>query len=75
MEQLDNNKIPRIGSQGEKYRDLQLIIQLPKQVLFKLGTVCHFLIVKKIASIHYKNSKAFLFALFFEFFFLHTPPP
>ena len=32
MEQLDNNKPPKVGSQGEKYRDLQLIIQLPKQV-------------------------------------------
>ena len=35
MEQLDNNKPPKIGSQGEKYRDLQLIMQLPKQVNFK----------------------------------------
>ena len=35
MEQLDNNKPPKIGSQGEKYRDLQLIMQLPKQVSSK----------------------------------------
>ena len=35
MEQLDNNKPPKIGSQGEKYRDLQLIMQLPKQVSLK----------------------------------------
>ncbi len=33
MEQLDNNKIPKIGTSGEKYRDMQLIIQLPKQDL------------------------------------------
>ena len=33
MEQLDNNKIPRIASPGEKYRDIQLIVQLPKQDL------------------------------------------
>ncbi len=32
MEQLDNNRPPKIGSKGEKNRDLQLIIQLPKQV-------------------------------------------
>ena len=33
MEQLDNNKIPRVGTAGEKYRDIQLIVQLPKQDL------------------------------------------
>ena len=33
MEQLDNNKIPKLGTSGEKYRDLQLVIQLPKQDL------------------------------------------
>ena len=33
MDQLDNNKIPKIGTPGEKYRDIQLIIQLPKQDL------------------------------------------
>ncbi|KAK2182432.1 hypothetical protein NP493_354g03033 [Ridgeia piscesae] len=33
MDQLDNNKIPKVGSVGEKYRDLQLMLQLPKQDL------------------------------------------
>ena len=33
MDQLDNNKVPRIGNVGEKYRDIQLILQLPKQDL------------------------------------------
>lgn len=33
MQQLDNNKIPKIRSDGEKYRDMQLIVQLPKQDL------------------------------------------
>lgn len=33
MDQLDNNKIPRVGTPGEKYRDIQLIVQLPKQDL------------------------------------------
>ncbi len=27
------HKVPLLGTQGEKYRDLQLIIQLPKQDL------------------------------------------
>ncbi|KAG1667300.1 Protein prickle [Nymphon striatum] len=31
MQQLPNHKIPRLGSQGEKYRDRQLMLQLPKQ--------------------------------------------
>ena len=33
MEQLPNHKVPRLGSPGEKYRDIQLIYQLPKQDL------------------------------------------
>ena len=33
MDQLPNHKVPRIGSAGERYRDLQLIRQLPKQDL------------------------------------------
>ena len=33
MEQLDNTKIPKVGSRGEKYRDIQLVVQLPKQDL------------------------------------------
>lgn len=36
MEQLDNPKIPKVGSRGEKYRDIQIIIQLPKQDLSEL---------------------------------------
>ncbi|KAL1437613.1 hypothetical protein MTO96_048763 [Rhipicephalus appendiculatus] len=31
--QLPNHKVPRLGSPGEKYRDRQLIVQLPKQDL------------------------------------------
>ncbi|XP_023240313.1 prickle planar cell polarity protein 3-A-like isoform X1 [Centruroides sculpturatus] len=31
--QLPKDKIPRLGSSGEKYRDKQLIVQLPKQDL------------------------------------------
>lgn len=33
MQQLDNNKIPKLGSVGEKHRILQLITQLPKSDL------------------------------------------
>ncbi|PVD28899.1 hypothetical protein C0Q70_11494 [Pomacea canaliculata] len=33
MDQLPNHKVPRVGSQGERYRDLQIIKQLPKQDL------------------------------------------
>ena len=33
MDQLPNHKIPKIGAPGEKYRDIQLIIQLPKHDL------------------------------------------
>ena len=33
MQQLDNNKIPRLGSVGKKYHDTQLIVQLPRQDL------------------------------------------
>ena len=33
MEQLPNHKIPRINTPGEKYRDVQLMVQLPKQDL------------------------------------------
>ncbi|XP_046578865.1 prickle planar cell polarity protein 3-A-like isoform X2 [Haliotis rubra] len=33
MDQLPNHKVPRIGTPGEKYRDMQLIRQLPKQDL------------------------------------------
>ncbi|CAG2122074.1 unnamed protein product, partial [Medioppia subpectinata] len=31
--QLPANKVPRLGTPGEKYRDRQLIVQLPKQDL------------------------------------------
>jgi PET Domain len=33
MQQLDNNKIPRLGSVGKKYHDTQLVIQLPRHDL------------------------------------------
>ncbi|WAR08329.1 PRIC3-like protein, partial [Mya arenaria] len=33
MDQLPNHKVPRLHSPGEKYRDIQLIYQLPKQDL------------------------------------------
>lgn len=33
MEELDNNKVPQIGREGEKYRDIQIIVQLPRQDL------------------------------------------
>ncbi|XP_076444426.1 testin-like isoform X1 [Babylonia areolata] len=33
MDQLPNHKVPRVGTPGERYRDLQLIRQLPKQDL------------------------------------------
>ncbi|XP_050394162.1 prickle planar cell polarity protein 3-B isoform X3 [Patella vulgata] len=33
IDQLPNHKVPKIGTQGEKYRDMQVIIQLPKQDL------------------------------------------
>lgn len=33
FQQLPSFKVPRLGSSGEKYRDKQLMIQLPKQDL------------------------------------------
>jgi hypothetical protein len=33
MQQLDNNKIPKLGSIGKKYHDMQLVVQLPRQDL------------------------------------------
>ncbi|ESO89100.1 hypothetical protein LOTGIDRAFT_154180 [Lottia gigantea] len=33
MDQLPNHKVPKIGTPGEKYRDMQIILQLPKQDL------------------------------------------
>jgi hypothetical protein len=33
MEQLPNHKIPLLGRPGERYRDVQIIRQLPKQDL------------------------------------------
>ena len=33
MEQLDNNKIPKLAGVGDKHRALQLMVQLPKQDL------------------------------------------
>ena len=33
MDQLPNHKVPRVNTPGERYRDLQLIRQLPKQDL------------------------------------------
>ena len=33
MEQLPNDKAPRVGTVGEQYRNLQIICQLPKQDL------------------------------------------
>ena len=37
MDQLPNHKVPRLSSPGEKYRDIQLIYQLPKQDLSRYG--------------------------------------
>lgn len=33
MDGLENTKVPRLGSPGEHYRSLQLVVQLPKQDL------------------------------------------
>jgi prickle len=33
MRQLPPEKIPKLNTDGEKYRDLQLVYQLPKQDL------------------------------------------
>jgi hypothetical protein len=33
FQQLPPSKVPRLGSPGEKYRDKQLMLQLPKQDL------------------------------------------
>ncbi|GFR80367.1 prickle-like protein 3 [Elysia marginata] len=41
MDQLPNDQVPRVGSQGERYRDSQLIMQLPRQDLSDL--FCRFL--------------------------------
>ena len=30
MEQLDNNKIPKLSSVGKKYHDMQMVVQLPR---------------------------------------------
>ena len=50
MDQLDNNKIPRVGLPGEKYRDIQLVVQLPKQV-----STCHMHVIDLQFSIHICN--------------------
>ena len=31
MDQLDNNKIPNLGSSGQRYRRQQIISQFPRQ--------------------------------------------
>lgn len=36
MDQLPNHKVPRLNSPGQKYRDVQLIKQLPRQDLSDL---------------------------------------
>ena len=33
MEQLDNNKIPKLSSVGKKYHDVQSVVQLPRHDL------------------------------------------
>ena len=33
MEQLDNNKIPKLSSVGKKYHDTQTVVQLPRHDL------------------------------------------
>ena len=33
MQQLDNNKIPRLATDGKKYHDMQLVVQLPRHDL------------------------------------------
>ena len=33
MEQLDNNKIPKLSSVGMKYHDTQMVVQLPQHDL------------------------------------------
>jgi hypothetical protein len=33
MDGLENTKVPRLGSAGEHYRSLQLVVQLPRQDL------------------------------------------
>jgi len=33
MAQLPNHKVPRVGTSGEKYREKQLMLQLPRQDL------------------------------------------
>nr|KAI8742423.1 prickle planar cell polarity protein 3-like [Biomphalaria glabrata] len=41
MDQLPNHKVPKVDSDGERYRDIQVIKQLPKQDLSDL--YCRFL--------------------------------
>ncbi|CAL1548021.1 unnamed protein product, partial [Lymnaea stagnalis] len=41
MDQLPNHKVPKVDSPGERYRDIQIIKQLPKQDLSDL--YCRFL--------------------------------
>lgn len=33
MEQLDNNKIPKLSTVGKKYHDTQVVVQLPRHDL------------------------------------------
>ena len=33
MEQLDNNKIPKLSSAGKRYHETQVIVQLPRHDL------------------------------------------
>lgn len=41
FKELPNHQVPRLGTAGEKYRDRQLILQLPKQDL--AAAYCKFL--------------------------------
>ncbi len=42
MRQLPEEKVPRLDSDGEKYRELQLVYQMPKQDLDERH--CHHLV-------------------------------
>jgi hypothetical protein len=69
MDQLPNHKVPRIGSEGERYRDLQLIRQLPKQDLtYEHCRMIHSDIEKKEYNIFRELRDSI--AIFFHIIFL-----
>ena len=37
FDNLPRSKVPKIGSSGERYREKQLLLQMPRQDLYQVG--------------------------------------